>query len=93
MATMLLTCRVADYDFWRPRYDVAVEHTPGLRAWQVWRDQDDPSSVVILETFDSRAAAEELVASQEIQDAMADDGVDLASVQVRWVEADVAGSR
>jgi quinol monooxygenase YgiN len=93
MTTMLLTCRVADYEAWRPRYDVAIEHTPEVRSWQVWRDQDDPNAVVITETYDSRADAERLLASEEIKDLMVADGVDVASVQVRFLDEDGSGSR
>jgi len=93
MTTMLLTCRVADYETWRPKYDVAIEHTPDVTSWQVWHEQDDPNLVVIVETYESRDVAEQLFASQEIQDLMAADGVDLASVQVRYLDEDGSGSR
>jgi hypothetical protein len=43
MVTVLIRCRVADYDFWRPRYDTAVARDSGLglRLSRVWRSQDD----------------------------------------------------
>jgi len=93
MTTMLFTCRVADYDVWRPRYEAAMQHVSDVQSWRVWHDQDDPALVVIMETYDSRDVAERLLASQEIQDLMAADGVDLSSVQVRYLDEDGSGSR
>jgi quinol monooxygenase YgiN len=93
MTTLLLTCRVDDYETWRPKYDVAMEHTPDAETWRVWHDQDDPNFVVIVETYESRDTAEQLFLSQEIQELMAADGVDLSSVQVRYLDEDGGGSR
>ena len=93
MTAMLFMCRVADYEAWRPRYEVAMEHTPDVKSWHVWHDQDDPNFVVIVETYDSREAAEQLLESQEVQDLMAKDGVELASIQVRYLNEDGGGSR
>jgi quinol monooxygenase YgiN len=93
MTTMLFTCRVDDYDAWRPRYDAAMQHVSDVQSWRVWHDQDDPNLVVVVETYESREVAERLLASDEIQELMAADGVDLASIQVRYLDDDGGGSR
>lgn len=54
MTTVLILCRVANYDEWRPRYDGAVEPTIGIKSAQVWRGQADPDLVAIAEVFESR---------------------------------------
>jgi quinol monooxygenase YgiN len=88
MVTLLIRCRVADYDFWRPRYDTAVARDlgEGLRSSQVWRAQDDPNQVVIIETYESREAAEALMNSPEIQAEMVADGVDTASAELVFLD-------
>jgi hypothetical protein len=88
MVTLLIRCRVADYDFWRPRYDTAVERDKnrGLRSSRVWRGQDDPNLVVIIETHESRASAEALMSNPEIQADMVADGVDVSSVLLDFLD-------
>lgn len=87
MVTLLIRCRVADYDFWRPRYDAAVTRDTelGVLSSQVWRGQDDPNLVVIIETYDSRESAEALMNSPAIQAEMVADGVDPSSVQIDFL--------
>jgi quinol monooxygenase YgiN len=88
MVTLLIRCRVADYDVWRPRYDAAVarDTSSGVLSAQVWRGRDDPDLVVIIETYDSRESAEALMYSPEIQAEMVADGVDPASVQIDFLD-------
>jgi quinol monooxygenase YgiN len=83
MTTVLCHCRVADYDAWRPGYDRAVQTTPGVRTYRLWRAQDDPNLVMVEETFDTRAEAEAAWTAAEVQAAMEADGIDMSSV---WVE-------
>jgi hypothetical protein len=93
LVTVLIRCRVADYDAWRPGYDAAVERDVDVRSFSVWRGLDDPNLVVIAETYDSRAAAEALLGKPEIQAEMVEHGVDVASLQVDFFEAVASGSR
>jgi Antibiotic biosynthesis monooxygenase len=88
MVTMLIRCTVADYDFWRPRYDTAVARDSGLglRSSRVWRSQDDPNLVVIMETFDSREAVEALLSNPAVQAEMVADGVDASSAQIDFLD-------
>jgi len=93
MTSMLFVCRVEDYEVWRPRYEAAMQHVTDVQSWRVWHDQDDPNLVVIVETYESREVAEQLLASDEIRELMAADGVDLESIRVRYLDEDGGGSR
>jgi hypothetical protein len=93
MTTLVLSCRVADYDAWRPRYDSAVERITDIRSWRIWRGQDDPKFVVIEETYESREIPERLIASDEMKAEMESDDVDLSSVQVYLLDEVGSGSR
>ena len=88
MTTVLVNHRVADYDAWRPEFDRAMEEdwTTGIRSYQVWRGQDDPSRVVVVQTFESREAAEALMNNPALRDAMGRAGVDGSSVQIEYLD-------
>ena len=83
MTTVLCHCRVADYDAFRPGYDHAVQVTPGVRTFRLWRGQDDPNLVMVEETFDTREEAQAAWTSAEARAAMEADGIDMPSV---WIE-------
>ena len=83
MTTVLCHCRVADYDVWRRGYDYAVKVTPGVRSFRAWRAQDDPSLVMIEETFDTREHAQAAWTLPETRTAMEADGIDMSSL---WVD-------
>ena len=53
MTTVLCHFRVADYDAWRRGYDHVLKVTPGVHSFRAWRAQDDPSLVMVEETFDT----------------------------------------
>jgi quinol monooxygenase YgiN len=88
MTTVFVNHRVADYDAWRPHFDRAMEAdwTKDVRSYQVWRGQDDPSHVVVANTFDSREAAEAMVSSPMLREAMAAAGVVESSVQIDYLD-------
>jgi hypothetical protein len=83
MTTVLCHCWVADYDVWRRGYDYALTVTPGVRGSRAWRAQDDPSLVMIEETFDTREQAQAVWTSAETRAAMEADGIDMSSL---WVD-------
>jgi hypothetical protein len=83
MTTVLCHCRVADYDVWRRGYDYALTVTPGVRSFRAWRGQDDPSLVLIEETFDTREEAQVAWTSAETRAAMEADGIDMSSL---WLD-------
>ena len=86
MTTVLARFRVADYDAFRPGYDEALATFKEIRSYGVWRGQDDPNLVVIAETFDSRDVAEELWTNQATKDAMVNDGVDMTSSHIDYLD-------
>ena len=91
MVTVLCSCQVADFDRWLPGYLGDVQAMGNLRSYRVWRGQDDPNVVTIMETFDSRATAEAVMSSADVFEAMKRDGVDLASLQVQFLDEVAAG--
>ena len=92
MTTVLCTCRVADFEAWRPGYDKALEmFADQIRSWRVWRGQDDPNVIVIEERFDSREAAQGLWDHPQTKAAMEADGIDLASVRIEYLDEVDAG--
>ena len=88
MTTVFARFRVADYEPWREGYARAVAGPLGndLRSYRVWRGQDDPSLVVIEETYDSRELAEAAFNHPETREAMEADGIDMSSVQIDYFD-------
>jgi quinol monooxygenase YgiN len=92
MTTVLCRCRVADYDAWRPGYDHALQVTPGLRTYRVWRGQDDPNLIVVEETFESREHAQAAWTSPETETGMIADGIDMSTVSIEYFDQVGAGT-
>jgi quinol monooxygenase YgiN len=87
MTTLVLTrCRVDDFDAWRPKFDAFVSTQPALLSYRVWQGADDPNLVVLIETWESREAADTLMSDPGLDAAMAADGVDLSSVTIDFVD-------
>jgi hypothetical protein len=78
--TVIGSFRVANFDRWSEGYAKAVAADPEILAWRIWRRQDDPSVVVVAETFDSRSYAEYAWSHEATREAMARDGIDLSSL-------------
>jgi hypothetical protein len=95
MTTVLVDQRVADYDAWKPELDRAweAEWTSDIRSYQGFRGQDDPNRVLVLNTMDSRPAAEALVNNPALRDAMAGAGVDPSSVRIEYLDEVASGTR
>ena len=87
MTVILMTrCRVADFDIWRARFDSFAAAQPALLSYRVWRGQDDPNFVVLMETFESREALDAVMSDPKLQDTMVEDGVDLSSVTTDFLD-------
>jgi quinol monooxygenase YgiN len=95
MTTVLIDHRVADYDAWRPHFDRAMkaDWTSPIRSYEVLRGQDDPNRVVVLQSFDSREAAEAFVNEPTLREAMGSAGVDASSVRVEYLDEVGSGTR
>ena len=76
---------VSDYDRWRAGYAHAVGD-PKLLTWRIWRGQDDPNHVLIEETFDSADYARQVFTSEGTRNAMTNDGVDLATLTLEYLD-------
>ena len=94
MTTVFVHHRVADYNTWRPEFDRAMTAgwTKDIRAHRVWRGQDDPTLVIVANTFDSREAAEAVMNNPTLREAMGRAGVIQSSVRIDYVEEVAAGT-
>ena len=86
MAILLTRCRVADFDVWRQKFDAFTSTQAAILSYRVWQGTDDPNLVVLMETFSSREAADMLLSDPRLQDAMVEDGVDLSSVTLDFLD-------
>ncbi len=87
MTTVHCSCKVADFDRFRPGYDRAHEaFADQIRSFRLWRGQDDPNRVVIEEVFATRAEAEALWGSPETKAAMEADGIDMKTVRIDYLD-------
>jgi quinol monooxygenase YgiN len=84
--TLLFRCKVPDFDEWLPKYEEAVESVTEILGYKVWRNQDDSRAVTIMETYESRQIAEELLNSPEMKAEIAAHDVDMSSIEVAWLE-------
>jgi hypothetical protein len=80
VTTVIASFEIADWDHWRAGYANAVAGDPDLRSSRILRGQDNPSHVVIVETFDSREIAERAFTSEQTRELMAADGIDMSSL-------------
>ena len=88
MITVLVSHRVADYDEWKAAYD-RIDAGPlasDVRSYRIWRGLDDPSLVIVAETFNSRETAEAAFAQPDLLEEIAGAGVDMSSVEVQYLE-------
>ena len=95
MTTVFIHHRVADYNTWRPEYDRAMtaDWAKEIKAPRVWRRQDDPNLVIVASSFDSRQAAEALMNTATLREAMGRGGVVESSVRIDYVDEVDAGAR
>ena len=95
MTIVFIHHRVADYNTWRPEYDLAIkaDWARDIRAHRVWRGQDDQNLVIVASIFDSRQAAEALMNDATLREAMGRGGVIQSSVRIDYVDEVAAGTR
>jgi quinol monooxygenase YgiN len=77
MTSVFIHHRVSDYNAWRPEFDKAVkaDWATGIRSYRVWRGTDDPNLLIVVNTFDSRQAAETAMNNPALREAMGRGGV------------------
>ncbi len=95
MTTVLISHRVADYDTWRSEYDRVHAGPIGSACltWRIWRGQDDPNLVVVEETFPSREAAEATMNNPDLPAEIANAGVDITSIRIKYLDEVFSGIR
>ena len=95
MTSVIIHHRVSDYNACRPAFHKAVkaDWVKDLRSYRVYRGIDDPNLVIVVNTFDSRQAADALINNPILREAMGEGGVIPSSVQIDIVEEVAAGSK
>lgn len=88
MTTAIVLHRVADYDAWRPVYDSldGTRAAAGVVHQEVLRSQDDANLVIVRHDFADRAAADSFFGSAELEQGMAEAGVDVSTLQLHLTE-------
>lgn len=95
MTSVFVHHRVADYNSWRPEFDRAwnADWARDIRGFRVWRGTDDPNLVIVVNTFDSREAAEAVMNNPILREVMGRGGVIPSSVRIDFVDDAGAGAR
>jgi hypothetical protein len=88
MVSVPIHHRVADYARWKAEYDRILGGPLGssVRRKQIWRGQDDPKLVVLIESYDSREAAEAAFGQPALPEAIARAGVEMESMRIDYLE-------
>ena len=96
MVTLLVRCRVADYDAWRAAWIPALQQhydRGEVRSFRLWRGLEDPNLVVVAEVFESREIAEAVMNDPAARQVMAAHGVELSTLQSDLVDEVDSGTR
>ncbi len=93
MATVLIRCRVADFDAWKPQFEGIVASRPELLSYRIWQGADDSNLVLLLESWESRDAAETILNDPALQEELVEHGVDPSSVTLDFLDEVVSQSR
>ena len=77
MAHMLIRHKVADFDKWKPAYEDhrSAREAAGLKDLHLWRNESDPSEVILLFEASDVAKAKEFADSPDLKEKMQAAGV------------------
>ena len=75
MASMFARHKVADYAAWKREYDAFDKKAHGVKAACVYRDADDPSTIIVTHTFEDVKKAKEFTNSEDLRSTMERAGV------------------
>ena len=77
MAHMLIRHKVADFGKWKPAYENhrSAREAAGLKDLYLWRNENDPTDVLVLFEASDVAKAKEFVASSDLKEKMQAAGV------------------
>ncbi len=72
MAHMLVRHKVADFGKWKPMYEDhrSAREAAGLKDLYLWRNENDPTDVLVLFETSDVAKAKEFVASSDLKEKM-----------------------
>ena len=84
----IVSHKVADFDAWHEVYKSVegVQKEGGVRSERVLRGVDDPSMVVVEHVFDDADTAHAFFENEDLKNALAEAGVDLATMTVTFAE-------
>jgi quinol monooxygenase YgiN len=87
MSIVVMTrCRVDDFRTWKPKFDAFASSQPAIQSYRIWQGIDDPNLVVLMETWESREAADALLNHPSLEELMAADGVDVSTVSFDLID-------
>jgi hypothetical protein len=95
-ATLLVRCRVSDYDAWRADWFDALQvhyEKREVRSFRLWRGADDADMIFLAEVFETREIAEAVMNDPATAETMAAHGVDVSSLRFDLVDEVESGSR
>jgi hypothetical protein len=75
MASMFARHKVADFANWKREYDAFDKKAHGVTAASVYRDADDPNTIIVAHTFKDINAAKEFTSSGDLRSTMEKAGV------------------
>ena len=77
MAHMLIRHKVADFGKWKPMYEDhrSAREAAGLKDLHLWRNEGDPTEIILLFETSDVAKAKEFVASSDMKEKMQAAGV------------------
>lgn len=77
MASMFVRHKVNDHNQWKRAYDdfASVRKQSGVTSASVYRDLDDPNTIIVTHQFPNMSAALDFANSDDLQSAMEQAGV------------------
>ena len=78
MAHILLRHKVADFDKWKPQFEDHrwAREAASLKDLYLWRNEGDPTEIVLLFEASDLAQAKEFLGSSGLKEKMHEDGVE-----------------
>jgi heme-degrading monooxygenase HmoA len=84
----LVQHRVADFDAWKQVFDgfKGAMRDGGIRSTHVWRDREDPNTVVVISVFDGSEEAHAFFERADLREAMGNAGVDTSTLRIEFLD-------
>lgn len=77
MAYILIRHKVEDYEKWKKAFDDYIDRRreSGEKTWQVFRDEEDPNMVSVLNEWESAEKARAFTEDPDLKEKMGEAGV------------------